>query len=100
MAEMTKALLIPLLVAAVLAGMTSSSAQPVQSLPGAMRPGPYCGNEPAPLGFLSRGCHWKCVQLHWKRVCNGVGPTPGGRAEIHKKNVPQVRRDHVPGTND
>lgn len=96
MAEVTKALLIPLLVAEVLAGTTSLSAQP------GMGPGPYCGNEAfPPLITLSRGCRWECVQLHWKKVCaSGVGLAPGGRAEIHKKNVPKLRQDHVPGRND
>ena len=62
------------------------------------------------------GCHWECVReavggnkmrppqmrYFWKQICPPglIGPPNGGPAEIHKKNVPSVRKDHKPGPND
>jgi hypothetical protein len=76
---------------------------------------PYrCGGR---VPFAARGgCQWECVQeafggnkmrppqmrYVWKQVCRpgSLGPPAGGPAEIHKKNVPAVRKNHGPGPYD
>jgi len=97
-------LAIILLVASWLAVPLSAEAQPFGR----------CGNEnlPPPLPLNSR-CHWACVtepvgparpdrpqqmRQTWKKICPRApsGSAPGGKAEIKKKNVPQVKPNKGP----
>lgn len=97
-----------LLAAGLVATIAPASAQPFGTCGDANLPNPL------PLGS---NCHWTCVRetvgpaskmrpaqtrLVWKKICarRPSGAAPGGKAEIHKKNVPKVRKDHTPGPND
>jgi hypothetical protein len=95
-------------VAAVVVGAAMANAQSAQAQP-------YrCGGRVP--GTQQPGCHWECVgeafggskvrppqqRYVWKQICQPgvVGPPAGGPAEIHKKNVPTVRKNHNPGPNN
>ena len=85
--------------------------------PGASaQPMGVCGGKlPFPL-ILPSGCRWVCVReqigptrrdrppqfrMDWRKVCSpALGGGSRGKAEIHRKNVPQVRKNRAPGPND
>jgi hypothetical protein len=89
----------------LLAGTAPGSAQPLM----------LCGgsNLPPPLPIGSP-CRWVCVReqlgpgskmapapqrMVWRKVCARApwsGAMPGGKAEIHRRNVPQLRKNRGP----